>query len=116
MKRIVVFIILSSLLLLVGCVSHRQVVERKLSTEAEKLVGMKTDELLLKKGPPDLKENLTTGEKLWTYRSTKAGEHKGWTMSIGNAPSRPNIETWRESINFVISPEGIVRSYSVSVD
>lgn len=116
MKRYVIPLFLALLLLSIGCASHKQIVERRLSTEAEKYVGKTTDELLLKKGPPDFKDSLSTGERLWTYRSTKMGEPKGWTMSTGNAPSGRSVKTWIENINFVISPEGIVQSFSVSAD
>jgi len=115
-KKALIFLSLSFFLFGFGCASHRHIIQKELSKEAAKYVRKKTDELLLKKGPPDLKGILSTGEQLWTYCSTKAGEQKSLTMTIGNAPSNTNIKTWRENVNFVISPEGVFRSYSVSVD
>lgn len=117
MKRALIFLSISFLLFSFGCASHRQIVANELSIEAVRYVGKKTDELLLEKGPPDIKENLSTGEHLWTYRSTKAGPSKGWTITVGgNAPAGSNFRTWRENVNFIVSPEGVVKSYTVSVD
>lgn len=117
MKKVLWFLFISTFLFSLSCTSHKQVVENELSVEAERYVGKKTDELLLKKGPPDFRESLSTGEQLWTYRSTKAGPSKGWTITIGgNAPAGSNLKTWRENVNFIISPGGVIKSYSVSVD
>ena len=99
-----------------GCASHNQIIQQKLSNEAATFVGKSTDELLLKMGPPDSKEKLSTGDEVWTYRSSKIGERKGMTVTIGDPNlTSPKIITWIEIINFVVGPQGIVESYSVYV-
>ena len=107
-----------SLVFQIGCASHSEIIQRELSKEATLFVGKTTDELLMKKGPPDLKERLSSGDEIWTYRTSKTGERGGWTMRIGGAGKAPqtDIATWRENMNFVISPDGIVKNYSVSVE
>ena len=81
-------------------------------------MGKTTDELLMKKGPPDLKERLSSGDEIWTYRTSKTGKRRGGTVTIGGAGKAPqaDIATWRENMNFVISPDGIVKNYSVSLE
>lgn len=118
MGRITAFLAVVSLVLQIGCASHSETIQRRLSKQANPFVGKSTDELLIKKGPPDLKEKLSSGDEIWTYRTSKTGERKGWTMTIGSAREtrQPHITTWRENINFVISPDGIVKDYSVSVE
>jgi len=107
------FLVLASF---TGCASHNQIVQQKLSNEAATFVGKRTDELLLKMGPPDSKEKLSTGDEVWTYRSSKVGKRKGVTVTIGDPNlTSPEIVTWIEIINFVVSPKGIVKSYSVYV-
>jgi len=114
MKKLkkVIFLLMS--VSLIGCAGHQQAVSQRLSESAEVLIGKSADDLLKAKGPPDATAQLTSGERLWTYRTTKSGERKGWSMSIGRHV--PEYMTWRENTNFVIGPDGLVKSYTVSVE
>ena len=54
-------------------------------------VGKSKDELLINKGAPDFKEQLSNGDILWTYRNSKTGKYRGVTISTGDAPARRSI-------------------------
>ncbi len=108
MKRLV--LILAVALISFGCANYKQTIIENLSKDASRFVGVHSDELLMKKGSPDLKERLPTGEELWTYSSTKGGPHKGWSVGAQNS------STWQENVNFVIGIEKVVKSYSISVE
>jgi hypothetical protein len=115
----VVFVLLLMTFLLTGCAGHGQIVSDRLSKDAEVFVGKTTDDLLKAKGPPDASYQLKSGEQLWTYRSIKAGQRKGTTISVGggrNRSSEPEYISWRETTNFIIGQDDFVLSYTVAVE
>lgn len=119
MKMLALITLLILTITLPGCASHQQIMSERLSESAAGFVGRSADDLLRAKGPPDATAELSSGERLWTYRATKSGARKGWTMTIGGGGNRnraPEYMTWRENTNFVIGPDGIVKSYSVAVE
>ncbi len=113
--RIVGAILLS--MLLASCAlgpSHSEIVRKELEDSAQKYVGKSADSLLINKGAPDFKEKLSTGEYVWTYRKSKAGNRRGMTVTMGN-PGTPLL-MWTETVNFIIGTDGIVKSFSTSID
>lgn len=104
------------ILFLIACASHNEIVQKDLTKDAEQFVGKHKDQLLLKKGVPDMKDSLSNGNEVWTYRNLKVGKKKGMTVTIGNGNNsdKPLI-SWTEGLNFIISNDGIVKEYTVNV-
>ena len=107
--------------LIIGCAGHKQIVQQELLEENAPFVGMHYDQLLKSKGLPAFKDPLSTGEEVWTYKSTKAKEDTSFRMDVGGrfgpAPeTRRPIFSWTESVSFTIGEHGTVKNVSVRVD
>lgn len=109
-------IILALALILFGCPSHNEIVRQKIESSASPYIGLSIDDLVRAKGAPDSRTQLSTGEEVWTYKTSKTGEKKGMIVTIGNNNnSRRPITTWTETVNYIIQGE-IIESYTVSID
>jgi hypothetical protein len=105
------------LLTLTSCLSHKKVILKELIEQNEEFVGKHSDELLKQKGSPDTKDVLSTGEEIWTYKSTKSGHNRGPTMSVGNADQHyVPMTSWNETINFIIGTNNIVKEVNIEVE
>ena len=117
--RKITFTWISVFLFVTGCAGHIEKVQNKLEQQNTSYIGRHKDEVLKSKGVPDLQTKLSTGEDVWTYRSTKTGEAKGWSASIstGDAkPARRPLVSWTETVTFIIGTDGIVKDVSVHVE
>ena len=101
-----------------GCAGHREIITKRLNNENSSFAGQHCDELLKCKGVPDHKAQLSTGEEVWTYRSTRTGEQKGMMMTVGTGnvdTLRRPIVSWTETVNFIIDSDGYVKEVSIEV-
>jgi hypothetical protein len=114
--RISILMFVTICMLFIACRSHKQIIHDELKEENEELLGKHCDELLKIRGVPDYKETLSTGEEVWTYRSTKTGEKKGVIMSVGNAPAKRPTTSWNENINFIVGKNKIIKEIIIKVE
>ena len=100
-----------------ACVSHKKVILKELNEQNQEFVGKHSDELLKQKGSPVQKDVLSTGEEIWTYRSTKSGHSRGTVMTVGD-PNQHQVPmvSWNETINFIIGTDNIIKEVNIQVE
>ena len=107
-----------AILVAAGCATHEAAVKDRLTHENIAFVGQSRDQLLTMKGSPNLKDTLSDGNELWTYRRTRTGVPQGTMEDYPSSKpgSEPMPVTWVETVVFVMGRDGVVKGLNVSVE
>lgn len=96
---------------------HYQIVQENLQQQNTQLIGLHKDDVLMAKGVPDYQAQLSTGQEVWTWRSTKTGSRKGSYLTIGgDARTNRPIISWTETVNLIIGKDGVVKEVKILVE
>lgn len=98
-----------------GCALRSQMIEERLIERNEDWIGRNSAELEIKRGSPDYVETDPSAIEYWTYERTRSSSATA-SGHMDRETLDQQLETWTETVTFVIGADGTIQSVEASVN